>query len=561
MEFLDLYRHRLARCQEVHSKKFMEIRDARQALKQKMPDSSLVKLGNINNKSGNNRPQNKSKYMFPIYTAVVEKILQDLSAKNPRFEWEANTPEGVFVKDAFDNEFIKTFTYDNNAREISSARQHGLISGAMITQVSTRKEYRRRIKPNKEIDSIPVGRTIPIKAYDPLTVLLDWNAIPGKVSETSDFIIVTIGRRSIDYVRRQWKDAEIQPAQINEVVDSYKTQLEVESGTAKDMISDSVMIREYYTADGYRHVIANDNVLLETSVVSNGTVDRIPFEVATIWDDPDSVYGQTLWNMLEPSIQVINTSLNQILDNNALNAKMPFFAFKGTLKASGLTLNDFKPNEIVEIDPKTLLSNPMGGASAKMSISDMITKLQFPDITQGGLFLFEKGLQAIWYITGLNPETLGGIQEKQIRNEMVASMIQGSSLRSSSKIVKAMELGFMNPTCWHLVDIFEMYYDDFPDFAEKQIPKELLVGLKDVRVVNGSYLPADESSQLDKAQILLKRASVNSTYDHIKVEKNFLKAIGHRAPDIWFKPPEQLLQEQEAMRVLETQDQNRGQKQ
>ena len=554
MEFLDLYRDRLRKCQEIHSKKFLEIRDARQALKQRMPDSSVITLGN----SANAKSSKKSRYMFPIYTAVVEKILQDLSSKNPRFEWEANTPEGVAVKDAFDNEFIKTYTYDANAREIATATQHGLISGSMITQVSTRKEYRRRIKPNGEIDAIPVGRTIPIKSYDPLTVFLDWNALPGRVSETSDFIIVTIGRRSVDFVKRQW-DKDIQATQTTEPVDSYKSQLEVEAGTSKDLNSDSVMLREYYTADGYRHVIANDSVLLETSIVSNGTVDRIPFEVATIWDDPDSVYGMTLWNMLEPSIQVINTAINQILDNNALNAKMPFFAFKGTFKASGLTLNDFKSNEIIEIDPKSILSNPMGGASGKIAISDMITKLQFPDITQAGVFLFERGLQAIWFITGLNPETLGGIQDKQIRNEMVAAMIQGSSLRNSSKIVKAMELGFMNPTCWHLIDIFEMYYDDFPAFERKNIPREMLVDLKDIRVVNGSYLPSDESTQLDKARVLLQRAAVNSTYDHVEVEKNFIKAIGYRSPEIWFKTPEQLIAEQQAEHKLQQQAQERGQ--
>jgi len=557
MEFLDLYRYRLQKCQEIHGKKFLEIKEARQALKQRMPESSVVKLASNGRYSGNDKngakTAKKSKYMFPIYTAVVEKVLQDLAARNPRFDWEANTPEGVDIKDAFDNEFIKSFTYDNNAKEIATARYHGLISGSMITQVTTKKEHRRRMKSDGVIDSIPVGRTVPIKTYDPLTVMLDWNAIPGKVPETSDFIIVTNGQRSVEFVKKQWGQ-DVAAQLTSEVVDNYKAQLEQEAGTSRNLNSDSVMLREYYTADGYRHVIANDAILLESSVVSNGTVDRIPFEIATIWDDPDSVYGMTLWNMLEPSIQVLNTALNQILDSNALNAKMPFFAFKGTLKTSGLTLNDYKANEIIEIDPKSVVAHNMGNGSAKLAISDMITKLQFPDITQAGVFLFEKGLQAIWYITGLNPETLGGIQEKQIRNEMVASMIQGSALRNSSKIVKAMELGFMNPTCWHLVDIFEMYYDDFPEFAKRGIPREMLKDMKDIRVVNGSYLPSDESSQLQKAQILLQRASVNQSYNHVKVEENFLKAVGFGSPQIWFAPPEELLQEQNAMRVMEGQD-------
>ena len=426
----------------------------------------------------------------------------------------------------------------------------------MITQAVTKKEYRRRIKPDGVVDSIPIGRTIPIIAYDPLTTILDWNAKVGKVAETSEFIIVTLGTFYLDYVRKHWADKaeEVQALIASENIDNYKSTLEQEAGTSKSTYSDSVMLREYYTADGYRHVIANDRVLLETSVVSNGIMDRIPFDVAPIWDDPDSVYGMTLWNLLEPTIQVINTALNQILDSNALNAKMPFFTFKGTLKSAGLTLDSFAANEIVELDPKVLATFNVSGGSSKFAIQDMITKMQFPDITQAGVFLFETALKAIWFVTGLNPESLGGIQEKQIRNEMVAGMIQQSALRSSSKIVKNLELGFMNPTCWHLVDIFEMYYDDFPEFKEAGIPREFLKSLKEIRVVNGSYLPADKNTQMEKAIFLSNRAAMNQTYDQEKVEANLLKNAGEANPQKWFRPPEELIREQNAMRVLEEQD-------
>jgi len=560
MELLELYRQRLKRGQEIHSKKFIEIKEARQALKQRMPASSVTKLASNGTVSGNDssgsKSAKKSKYMFPIYTAVAEKIKQDLTASPFRFQWEGNTPAGGDIKDAFDSIFLKVFTYDNSAQDISIGLNHAVVSGTMITQAVTKKEYRRRIKPDGVVDSIPIGRTIPIIAYDPLTTILDWNAKVGKVAETSEFIIVTLGTFYLDYVRKHWADKaeEVQALIASENIDNYKSTLEQEAGTSKSTYSDSVMLREYYTADGYRHVIANDRVLLETSVVSNGIMDRIPFDVAPIWDDPDSVYGMTLWNLLEPTIQVINTALNQILDSNALNAKMPFFTFKGTLKSAGLTLDSFAANEIVELDPKVLATFNVSGGSSKFAIQDMITKMQFPDITQAGVFLFETALKAIWFVTGLNPESLGGIQEKQIRNEMVAGMIQQSALRSSSKIVKNLELGFMNPTCWHLVDIFEMYYDDFPEFKEAGIPREFLKSLKEIRVVNGSYLPADKNTQMEKAIFLSNRAAMNQTYDQEKVEANLLKNAGEANPQKWFRPPEELIREQNAMRVLEEQD-------
>lgn len=518
MNLLDEYKDRLKKGQEVHSKKFQEMRDARQMRNQIIPESMI---DHSKSKTGNSQYSAiKSAYLHPISFAVVEKILQDLTANPFRFEWEANTKEGIKLKEAFDSILLKSYTKENVAKEVSIGMKYAVELGTMITQTYTRLETKKRILSDGTIKETPQGRAIGIEAYDPLLTILDWNAKAGKVTETSDFIIITIGHKSMDWIRENYpsKAKEIQPRTASDVMDSYKLQLENEAGMNRE--NDSVIVREYYKTDGFRYLIANDSVLLEKSPVSNGVVGQIPIDIAITWLDDDSPYGKGLYNLLDPTVQVLSTVFNQIADSNAQNINSPFFALSGVLKPAGMTLNNFKANQIVELDPN------MHGAGTKMSVKDLITKFEFKDITSSAQFLFQTALSNIWYLTGLNETTLGGLQDKQIRNEAVASMISESSLRNSSKIVSNLEMGFMNPTTWHFVDIFEMYFEDFEDFKKNNIPKDFVENVKNIRVVNGSYLPSDQMTQMQKAQTLLQIGMNNGAIDQKDLLDFYLKAAG-----------------------------------
>ena len=538
MNIIEEYRDRLKRGQEVHAKKFSEMRDARQMQNQKIPESML---DNTNEHSGNSQYSSvRSAYLHPIGFAVVEKIMQDLTANPFRFEWEGNTAEGVKLKDVFDTILLKSYTKENVAKEVALGIKYGVELGTMITQTYTKIETKEKRLADGTVKKTPQGRTIGVEAYDPLKTILDWNAKPGKVSETSEFIIITIGHKSVEWVKKNYpsKAKDVLPRTTGEIMDAYKLQLETQAGMSRP--NDSVIIREYYKTDGYRYLIANDEVLLSKTPVSNGTMGKIPIDVTATWLDNDSPYGRGIYNLLDPTIQVLSTVFNQIADSNALNIKTPFFALEGVLKQKGLTLNNFEANQIVELNPGLM------GQTNKVSVRDLIAKFDFKDITVSAQFLFSEALNNIWYITGLNSTTLGGLQDKQIRNQAVADMISQSSLRNSSKIVRNLEIGFINPTCWHFVDIFEMYFEDFEDFQKDGVPKEFIENIKNIRVVNGSFLPSDQQTQIQKAGELLRIGMNNGSFDQEDIMKFYLKAMGftNGADRFLIDPMEQVQMEQ-----------------
>ena len=214
----------------------------------------------------------------------------------------------------------------------------------------------------------------------------------------------------------------------------------------------------------------------------------------------------TIYRALYPTIDILSSTINQVLDMNTLNRKMPIFASKRMFAGRGadaLCLDDFTENQIVLLDDVGFTGQ------SQTNLDGMFFKPQFPDITVGAQWAHQQALQYFFYITGLSPTTLGGIQEKQIRNEAVANMVQGSALRNSSKIVVNLENYFMNPTTWDIVNIMNMYYDDFPEFAEKQITKDFLKDLKNIRVVNGSFLPGDQQIRENRLAQALALAQAN----------------------------------------------------
>lgn len=549
-EILNEFSTNLHMGEDVYFKKFKEIRDARQAYRQIIPADSEDIVTNRNYRHGNDDSNNvkaasRAQYLVPILTAVADKIIQDVTTGNKRFEWEGNTSVGNVVARGIQKELLKVYTRENVKAEENFGLLHYVMSGTLISQTTTELVTPKRITEDKGIVELPSYRGINFRIYDPLRTIIDWNANPQDVSGTAQWAIVTIGDFTPDYIKDRW-GVELQSdgnVISSRQPDFYKDTLENEAGVDKDNV---ITVREYYRNDGYRYTIAADQHLLEKKANENGIYGRIPINVCPIFPDPDCVYGMTLWQKLQPSIEVMSAAMNNMLDNDSLNNKMPMFTWRGLLEHSALTLNDFQPNEIVELDPERFLTK----TAADLDISKAISKLQFPDITNSALTLYNLALQQIWYITGLNPATLGGIQEKQIRNESVAQMIQQSSLRNSSQIVVNLETYFMNPTTKDIAQIFELYYEDF-NFQDKGITKDMFKELKNVRVVNGSYLPGDSMDRATKIAMVSQRAMQNPhTYNARTVEEDLIDSMGIGETDRYIKDPLEMISSAQAGQLL-----------
>ena len=553
-QFTDILNEFLKRIrigEDVHKKKFEEIRRSRLAIRQIMSADNQVAA--TMQYADAESEETKSKYLAPLHLAVAEKMIQEITTNNPRFEWEGNNKQGMEVAKAFREELLKVYTVENSKKSRNFGLWHLVASGTMISQTVTKRKVKQRIDPRTGdmIEPLDLGRVITQDFYDPLSTILDWNADPSDVRGTSNFAIVTIGYFDSAYIKEKYNIDLVGSSFVAEDMDLRRKNQEVYAGHDK---REHIKIREYYRKDGKRYTILDDSFIVEVNTNENGVFGEIPINITPMFIDPDSPYGMTLHSLLEPSVEMISTAINQVADTNALNIKMPFFAIKGAIER-GMTLDAYEANEIVELDASEIMT---GSPNASLDINKMITKLSFPDVTQSAMFMFEQALNMIWFITGLNPTTLGGIQSKQIRTSDVAGMIQQSSLRNSSKVIVNLETYFMNPTMWDIVQIFDLYYKDF-SFEEKGIKAEFIKAIKNVRVVNGSYLPADQIPRLQRISAILQRQQFNpNAYDAQKIEEEYLEALGVGDPEFYFKDPMAMFTEEQILGLMSIVQQGGG---
>ena len=135
---------------------------------------------------------------------------------------------------------------------------------------------------------------------------------------------------------------------------------------------------------------------------------------------------------------------------------------------------------------------------------DAMHQFTIPEITNGAKFMFDTAKESLFYVTGTTDMSFG-MQDKQIRNQTVADMIGDSLVRSDSAAAKKIESSFYNPVTWDILMIFYTRYDDF-DFKDANVPAEFLKNYRNIRVVNGSYLPSDRMMRLAKLQQALEVA-------------------------------------------------------
>ncbi len=514
-----------------HYEFYNKIKNARKAFKQILPDDITYSASNDGRKEGNTGNTDESPtlrntsstIMSPLYTATADRIKEELSAMPYRYEFAGNNRAGDRVRRYAERKLRHTFTKNKIASKESLLKFHFVVSGIGVSQtIYTNK--RRRLTNGKTIQE---GSGIDMIVYDPLTTFFDWNANVCNMRETSDFIIVTTGFFSADYIESKWG---IAVGGGNSIPDSHKIDLMRDRG---DDESNSVPVREYYTADGYYYTIVGDSHVVEKNEVSNGDADRIPINIAPTFVTADSNKGYTLWEKVKWPVAMMSLAINQVADNNAMNNNMPFVVPEGANLSflSDENMSGLKVMEITPLDRKT----------GNIDIRRYITRPEIREVTEGAQFMYEVGQESLYFNTGTSPMSFG-VQDKQIRNTATAQMISNSLVRSESEMAKNIEIGYVNPTSWDVLQIFAMHAKDF-DFDE-EIANTLLDNLESIRVVNGSYLPGDRMTRLAKLEAILNKAYADpGRYELEDLLYDYLDAIGVADPYKYIKDGLQMTKE------------------
>lgn len=438
-------------------------------------------------------PQTCSKMLLPMYKAIAKKMIDNMTAIPPRYEWDANRKDYVKTSRSLEKEFAKFYTKMNLAGKMPRIIKHFVRDGVFVQQTVFKEMSEQVMKwtdgrPNAE--NLYNKGAIDYLIYDPMTCYFDWDADPMDYRGTARFIIVTISSSmSQKAFRRKYPNFK---GSIGGGHQEREDLLKDQSGdriVGKTKPNNVVVLREYYLDNGKFYVIADDAHVVDEGWSSNGDLSRIPINVGFCYDE-----YITLWEELKWPVAAMSNSFNQVADNNAFNNTSPIYVL-GDVVVDPLAYDPADGRKMFRIDPMS---------KQIVRAADALHQFTIPEVTQGATFMYEKAKEALFYVTGTTDMTFG-MQDKQIRIQSVADMIGEALIRSDSDIAKRIENSFYNPVTWDILRIFYTRYDSF-DFKDQNIPADFLKDYRNIRVVNGSYLPADRMVRLAKLNEALKLA-------------------------------------------------------
>ena len=265
-----------------------------------------------------------SKWLHPMHIAIQKKMIENMTAIPPRYEWDANSRNYVKTSRALEREFAKFYTRMNLAGKTPKLIKHFVVDGVFVQQTIFKKmaDKVNRYKDGRaKEEEIYNKGAIDYILYDPMTTYFDWDADPLNYRETAYFIIVTINS-SMTYTafkRKYPKYADQVSGNGQQMEDIYKE----DSGSKIHGLltpSSTVVLREYYTRDGNFYVIANDSVIVDSGKSSNGDMSKIPINVGFYHDN-----YTTLWEDLKWPIAAMSNAFNQVADNNSFNNTAPIW--------------------------------------------------------------------------------------------------------------------------------------------------------------------------------------------------------------------------------------------
>lgn len=484
-------------------------------------------------------PQTCSKMLLPMYKAIAKKMIDNMTAIPPRYEWDANRKDYVKTSRSLEKEFAKFYTKMNLAGKMPRIIKHFVRDGVFVQQTVFREMSENVMKyadGRPKPENLYNKGAIDYLIYDPMTTYFDWDADPLDYRGTARFVIVTISSSmTLQAFKKKY------PKFTKPIGGTTGKTEDILKDSSSDIIlgktkpHDTVTLREYYLDTGKFYVIVNDADVVDEGWASNGDLSRIPINVGFCYDD-----YITLWEELKWPVAAMSNAFNQVADNNAFNNTAPIYVL-GDVVVDPLAYDPADGRKMYRIDP---LSKQIVRAA------DALHQFTIPEITQGAVFMYDKAKESLFYVTGTTDMTFG-MQDKQIRVQSVADMIGEALIRSDSDIAKRIENSFYNPVTWDILRIFYTRYDSF-DFKDQNIPADFLKDYRNIRVVNGSYLPADRMVRLAKLNEALKLAV--QIPDRMNLENLFFdlfESIGFVDPYRYMKTDEEYWAQELAGSVMQ----------
>ena len=480
--------------------------------------------GKINpNVNSYNQELMTSRY-FPVnYQVTADTYVESMVNNMPFIEFDTSRGEATGDEATAINRIFRTTALaDDFFPDMASVLRQGIRKGVCACELVPYEKkisgYELKGGKMQPFDKTYKGHFKLIR-YNPETTLIDPNADPDRIQETASYVIVEHGIYSEEMFDKvmtengwQYDKNEVKASNYRETRVDYIRQKE---GVGVD--SKNYKISKVFYADGMVDVVVNDTYLVSHKLNAKA-LKEMPLIIYVSYAGGATPYGRMLWCLQRQSIYGKAAILNMSLDAVGKNINGPILTSFSAL--ANKDIRAYGKNRFIHVEQKV---------NDGSKLVDSIYKPQYTDITNGSINLqnvFESDIQQTGRISALD---MGSQGAQQVRTDGIASAMAGSMITKQSAFVKQAEQTFFRTFARHWWWILLSRYEDFdelkgivqPDGSVKGgIPRDLLADIKAIRIKNGSTLPEDQMSNLQRLitmlDIIIKTGS-ESGYDTTEI--------------------------------------------
>lgn len=491
------------------------------------------KRGKINpNVNSYNQELMTSRY-FPVnYQVTADTYVESMVNNMPFIEFDTSRGEATGDEATAINKIFRTTALaDDFFPDMASVLRHGIRKGICVCELIPYEKkisgYALKEGRMQPFDKVYKGHFKLIR-YNPETTLIDPNADPDRIQETASYIIVEHGIYSEDMFDKvmqengwEYDKNEVKAGNFREPRVDYVRQIE-----GVGVSSQGYKISKVFYADGMVDVVVND--MYEVSRKLNAkALEEMPLIVYVSYAGGNTPYGRMLWCLQRQSIYGKAAILNLSLDAIGKNINGPMITSFSAL--ANKDIRAFGKNRFIHVEQRALDGR---------KIADDIYKPMYTDMTQGSVNLqnvFESDARQTGRISALD---MGSQGAQQVRTDGIAETMSGSRITKQSAFIKQAEQTFFRTFARHWWWILLSRYDEFdelkgivqPDGSVKGgISRELLADIKAIRIKNGSTLPEDQMTNMQRLvsmlDIILKTGS-ESGYDTTEILDTIFENMG-----------------------------------
>lgn len=470
---------------------------------------------------------------FPVnYQVTVDTYVESMVNNMPFIEFDTSRGEATGDEATAINRIFRTTALaDDFFPDMASVLRNGIRKGICACELVPYEKkisgYALKDGKMQPFDQVYKGHFKLIR-YNPETTLIDPNADPDRIQETASYIIVEHGVYSEEMFDKVMKENgwdydknEVKASNYREPRVDYVRKIE---GVGTD--SKNFKISKVFYADGMVDVVVNDTYLVSHKLNAKA-LKEMPLIIYVSYAGGNTPYGRMIWCLQRQGIYGLAATLNLSLDAIGKNINGPKFTTLSDL--ANRDVRSFGKNRFVFVNQRL---------ADGRKLADEIFQPQYTDITQGSVNLqnqFRSDIQQTGRISALD---MGSQGTQQVRTDGIAQAMSGSMITKQSAFVKQAEQTFFRTFARHWWWILLSRYGDFDELkGEKQpdgsvkggIPRELLADIKAIRIKNGSTLPEDQMSNLQRLitmlEIIMKTGS-ESGYDTTEILDSIFENMG-----------------------------------